>query len=170
MSRIIANAAIRGAHRYVEQAEKELQQAIEAHGPERELGFPNTAYYLPLILALTGLEVKNLGDAQEALKRAKALLPPLPGDRLWLPYLGSTLDAGIATLIAEELIEALKYLNGQEPEEPWIGFTDDATLRNQGIKLVDGRMPGFAACAGALPTVEEAVELARALQERNILV
>jgi len=31
-------------------------------------------------------------------------------------------------------------------------------------------MPGFAACVGALPTVEEAVELARALQERNILV
>jgi len=35
---------------------------------------------------------------------------------------------------------------------------------------VDGRMPGFAACAGALPTNEEAVKLARALQEKSILV
>jgi len=31
-------------------------------------------------------------------------------------------------------------------------------------------MPGFAACAGALPTNEEAVKLARALQEKSILV
>lgn len=31
-------------------------------------------------------------------------------------------------------------------------------------------MPGFAACVGALPTNEEAVRLARALQEKNILV
>jgi len=73
-------------------------------------------------------------------------------------------------LIAEEIIEALKYLTGDEPKGIWLGFTDDATLRMQGIKLVDGRMPGFAACAGALPTNEQAVELARALQEKNILV
>jgi len=31
-------------------------------------------------------------------------------------------------------------------------------------------MPGFAACVGALPTVDQAVALARDLQERNILV
>ncbi len=31
-------------------------------------------------------------------------------------------------------------------------------------------MPGFAACVGALPTNEQAVELARSLQERSILV
>lgn len=170
MSRIIAKAAIRGAHKYVTQAEEGLRQAVEAFGPEKKIGFPNTAYYLPLILALTGLEVKTLADAQKALEQAKSLLPPVPEDRLWLPYLGNALDAGIATLIAEEIIEALKYLNGEEPKEPWLGFTDDSILRTQGIKLVDGRMPGFAACVGALPTNEEAVELARSLQERNILV
>jgi len=170
MSRIIAKAAIRGAHKYVAQAERELGEAIEAFGPERKVEFPNTAYYLPLTLALTGLEVKTLADAQKALEHAKKLLPPPPEDRLWLPYLGNALDAGIATLIAEEIIEALKYVRGEEPKGIWLGFTDDATLRNQGIKLVDGRMPGFAACVGGMPTVEEAVELARALQERNILV
>ena len=170
MSRIIATAAIRGAHAYVEQARTKLQEAVEAFGPDRKVEFPNTAYYLPLTLALTGFEVDSLGDAQAALERAEALLPPIPGDKLWLPYLGHTLDAGIATLLAEELIEALKYVNGYEPEEPWLGFTGDAVLRLQGIKLVDGRMPGFAACVGALPTNEEAVELARSLQERSILV
>jgi len=170
MSRIIARAAIRGAHFYVGQAEKELNEAIEAYGPQKKIGFPNTAYYLPLILALTGIEVKTLADAQRALEVAKSFLPPIPEDRLWLPYLGPALDAGVAALIAQEIIEALKYLRGEEPKGIWLGFTDDTILRTQGIKLVDGRMPGFAACVGALPTVEEAVELARALQERNILV
>jgi len=170
MSRIIATAAIRGAYTYVDQARKQLASTVEAFDPDKKVEFPNTAYYLPLILALTGLEVKTLGDVQKALERAEELLPPIPEAKRWLPYLGHTLDAGVATLIAEEIIEALKYVNGQEPEAPWLGFTDDATLRLQGIKLVDGRMPGFAACVGALPTNEEAVELARSLQERSILV
>jgi acetyl-CoA synthase len=170
MSRIIARAAIRGAHAYVEQAEKELSEAIEAYGPQKKVEFPNTAYFLPLILALTGIEVKTLADAERALGVARSLLAPVPEERLWLPYLGPTLDAGIATLIAQEIIEALKYVRGEEPKGIWLGFTDDTILRTQGIKLVDGRMPGFAACVGALPTVEEAVELARSLQERNILV
>ncbi len=170
MSRIIAQAAIRGAHSVVTQADQELAAEISAHNPDRKIAFPNTAYHLPLILALTGSKVSNLGQAQKALEHAKSLLPPLPSDQLWLPYLGGALDAGIATLIAQEVIEALRYARGEEPEEPWLGFTDDSILRTQGIKLVDGRMPGFAACAGALPTNEEAVQLARSLQERSILV
>jgi acetyl-CoA synthase len=171
MSKIIASAAIRGAHKYVAEAEQKLAEAIETYKPEKKVGFPNTAYHLPLILAILGLKVETLKDCQEALKHAKELLPPLPEEQLWLPYLGDALDAGIATLIAEEIIEALRYLDpSYKPEPPWLGFTDDTILRTQGIKLVDGRMPGFAACVGALPTNRDAVELARALQERNILV
>ena len=170
MSKIIASAAIRGAHKYVKEAEEKLNKLIKEKGEKQEVGFPNTAYYLPVVLALTGIEVKTLADAKKALEQAKSLLPPSVREKLWLPYLGNTLDAGIATLIAVEIIEALKYLTGNEPKGIWLGFTDDATLRMQGIKLVDGRMPGFAACVGALPTNEQAVELARALQAKNILV
>jgi acetyl-CoA synthase len=171
MSKIIASAAIRGAHKYVTEAETKLKEAIGTYKPEKKMGFPNTAYNLPLILALLGLKVETLKDCQEALGHAKDLLPPVPEESLWLPYLGNALDAGIATLIAEEIIEALKYLDpSYKPEPPWLGFTDDAILRTQGIKLVDGRMPGFAACVGALPTNRDAVELARGLQERNILI
>ncbi|MCD6257060.1 CO dehydrogenase/CO-methylating acetyl-CoA synthase complex subunit beta [Candidatus Aerophobetes bacterium] len=170
MSKIIASAAIRGAHKYVKEADEKLNKLIEEKGEKQEVGFPNTAYYLPLILALTGIKVETLADAKKALEWAKKLLPPVPSEKVWLPYLGNTLDAGIAALIATEIIEALKYLTGDEPKGIWLGFTDDATLRMQGIKLVDGRMPGFAACVGALPTNEQAVELARSLQEKNILV
>lgn len=52
----------------------------------------------------------------------------------------------------------------------WLGFTDDSILRLQGIKLVDGRMPGFAAIAGCTKKNEDAVKLIRGLQERSILV
>ena len=170
MSKIIATAAIRGAYKLVNQAEEKLNKLIEEKGEKQEIGFPNTAYYLPFILSLFGIEVETLAGAKKALNEAKKLLPPVPEKEVWLPYLGDTLDAGIATLVAEEIIEAIRYLEGTEPKGIWLGFTDDATLRKQGIKLVDGRMPGFAACVGALPTNEQAVELARSLQEKSILV
>jgi acetyl-CoA synthase len=169
MSRIIATAAIKGAHEFVDRAETELAEAMESKGGATRLEFPNTAFYLPLILALTGIEVKTFEDARAPLRIARSLLPKVPADQVWLPYLGGTLDAGIATLIAEEIIEALRYANGTQPDGIYLGFTDDSILRTQGIKLVDGRMPGFAACVGALPTNEDAVRLARDLQERNIL-
>ncbi|MCM8778637.1 MAG: acetyl-CoA decarbonylase/synthase complex subunit alpha/beta [Candidatus Omnitrophica bacterium] len=171
MSKIIATAAIRGAYKYVKEAEERLEKILLTKGKDAKISFPNTAYYLPLIYALLGIKINTLEDAVMALKEAKALLPPLPTENLWLPYLGNTLDAGIATLIAEEIIEALKYLEGENPQDGiWLGFTDDAILRTQGIKLVDGRMPGFAAIVGACPSNAEAVKLARELQERNILV
>ncbi|MDH5243509.1 MAG: acetyl-CoA decarbonylase/synthase complex subunit alpha/beta [Chloroflexota bacterium] len=169
MSRIIASAAIRGAHEYVTEAETKVAATLESSGGATRLEFPNTAFYLPLTLALTGLEVKTVEEAQVPLRIARDLLGPVPSDETWLPYLGDTLDAGIATLIAEEVIEALRYAEGTPPNGIYLGFTDDAILRTQGIKLVDGRMPGFAACVGAMPTNEAAVHLARELQERNIL-
>lgn len=171
MSKIIATAAIRGAYKYVKEADEKLKLAIESKGESAKVEYPNTAYYLPLIYALLGIKVKTLKELKEALQQARQLLPPLPSQKIWLPYLGSTLDAGIATLIAEEAIEVLKLFMGLNSVEGiWLGFTDDAILRLQGIKLVDGRMPGFAACVGACPSNEDAVRLARHLQEKNILV
>jgi acetyl-CoA synthase len=171
MSRIIATAAIRGAHRVVTRAEEEIARALDELGADKSIDLPDTAYYLPVIYAMLGLKVAKLGDMQEALQHARTLLPPEPTDELWLPYLGAALDAGMATLFAQELIEGLKYARNPAPyDDIWLGATSDAILREQGIKLVDGRMPGFAACVGALPTTEAAVKLARDLQERNILV
>ncbi len=170
MSKTIAAAAIRGGHDYVNQAETRLAEVMESQGGATRLEFPNTAFYLPLILATTGIEVKTVEDAQAPLRIARSLLPPVPTEDVWLPYLGDALDAGVATLIAQEVIEALRYTNGGPPGGIYLGFTDDSILRTQGIKLVDGRMPGFAACVGAMPTNEAAVSLARELQERNILV
>jgi len=47
MSKIIASAAIRGAHKIVNHAEQKWQQAMDKWGAKEPVGFPNTAYYLP---------------------------------------------------------------------------------------------------------------------------
>jgi len=170
MSRIVAGAAIRGAKVITKEAEDFLNKAIKEKGPDTKIGFPETAFFLPMANALLAAEVKTLKEAKAVLDYAKGLLPQAPKDKLWLPYLGDALDAGIATLLAEEIIMVLRYLYGQEPQPECNGFFTDTILRSLGIQLVDGRMPGFAAILGAAPTNEIAVTLVRQLQERNILI
>ena len=193
MSRYIATAAIRGANRIVKEADDLLHKALKELGPEAPIQFPNTAYYLPVILGFTGLEVSKIGDLPPVIERAKALLHPQPEGSIWLPYLGETLDCGVATLFAEEAIEGIRFAYGQQPEPmPGLQLTgtsftspdtegeeaggyvngpiDDIQLRSWGIQLVDGRMPGFAAIIGAAKSNEAAVQIIRELQQRNILI
>ena len=171
MSKVIATAAIRGAHEMVARAEKALRKAVAAKGKDHPVAYPNTAYYLPIMLLFLGQKVQKLGDLEESLQEARKLLGRIPEKELWLPYLGETLDSGVATLLAEETIESLKYVNGADPASGlWLGFTGDNILRQQGIKLVDGRMPGFVAIAGATEKNEDAVALIQGFQSRSILV
>lgn len=171
MSNSVVTSAIRGAHAICSRAGLLLGEAVAARGEAAPVSFPDTAYYLPVTYAMLGLKVQTLRDMLDSLDRARKLLPGIPAEGPWLPGLGDALNAGMAALFAEEIIEALKLLDGPAPGGGiWLGATPDAILRTQGIKLVDGRMPGFAACVGAPPTVEKAVKLARDLQERNILV
>src|SRR3989304_9748379 len=102
MSKIIATSAIKGAYKILERAEKVLKECIAKHGRDQKVEFPNTGYYLPIIYSMTGIKVEKLSDAEKALDEAKKLLPPVPEERLWLPYLGGNLDAAISPLWAEE--------------------------------------------------------------------
>lgn len=169
MSKIVAAAAIRGSHDVVGRARESLDKALEQHGEDQEVGFPETAFYLPMACALLGAEVETLGEMEEVLDYTEDLLAPEPTDEVWLPYLSSTLDAGIATLLAQEILKALDYIEGDEPQDGWHGFISDTILRTLGIQLVDGRLPGFAAVVGAAPDLETAEYIIRELQKRNIL-
>jgi acetyl-CoA synthase len=170
MSKIIASAAIRGAHKIAKQAEDILKRAIREKGRDCHVEFPNTGYYIPIIYSMTGRAVEKLADFEDVMREIKGLLPPVDDD-LWLPYLGQALDAGMATLFAEEIIECCKYLIGPNPVNAiWLGAADDVILRERGIQFVDGTAPGFAAIVGAAPDVETAVTIARKLQERCLYV
>ncbi|MEE8442309.1 MAG: hypothetical protein V3S37_01055, partial [Dehalococcoidia bacterium] len=116
MSKYIATSAIRGAHAIVEQAEQLLDQALKDLGPETPVAFTNTAYFLPTIFGYTGQKIETLGDMVPILEKARAFLTPVPTENLWLPYLGETLDAGVATLFAEEIIEGVRFVRGEQPE------------------------------------------------------
>jgi acetyl-CoA synthase len=179
MSKIIAAAAIRGGHKILEQAEIKYQEALKKWGPDQEVGFPNTGYYLPVIYGILGIPVKKLGDMKPILERCRSLIPPLVKEKAWLPYLAPALDAGMATFFAEEVIEAIRYLEdpnfyvqGEDPtsDRLWLGAADDVILRKRGIEFVDGTAPGFAAILGAAPTKEIAAKIAQELQEKNLYV
>jgi len=193
VSRYIATRAISGANALVNEAEFMFRKAMSEKGADFPVAFPNTAYYLPLINGMTGIEVETLGQLGPVLKHARGLIHPTPAARHWSPYLGETLDSGMATLLAAESIEAIRFIYGLQPE-PMKGFApaggtaftspdngdgsgnghlngpiDDIQLRSWGIALVDGRMPGFAAIVGAAKSNEVAVKIVRELQRRNIL-
>lgn len=172
MSRVIAASAISGAHKIVDQAESILHKAIEQKGRDCRVEFPNTGYYIPIIYSMTGRAVETLADFEALMaEEIRPLLPALVDEDMWLPYLGPTLDAGMATLFAEEMIEACKYLIGPNPVGGiWLGAADDVIMRERGIQFVDGSAPGFAAIVGSAPDVETAVKIARKCQERSLYV
>ena len=172
MSRIIASAAINGAHKIARQAEEILTKAIAEKGKDCRVEFPNTGYYIPIIYSMTGRAVETLADLEDVLnEEIKSLLPEPVSEEMWLPYLGPALDAGMATLFAEEIIEACKYLIGPNPiSDIWLGAADDVIMRERGIQFVDGSAPGFAAIVGAAPDVATAVDIARKCQERSLYV
>jgi len=179
MSKIIASAAIRGAHKIVGQADEKWQQAMDKWGANEPVGFPNTAYYLPVIYGIMGMKVEKLGDMEAVLKKCQQMLPPPVRKEHPLPYLAPALDAGMATLFAEELVEAIRYL--EQPDfytkqediadsNIWLGAADDVILRKRGVEFVDGTAPGFAAIVGAAPTAEIAASIAQELQQKNLYV
>jgi acetyl-CoA synthase len=179
MSKIIASAAIRGAHKIVERAEKEYSEALDTWGADQEVGFPDTAYFLPVIYSMLGLAVKKIGDIQGVLDKCRSLLPPPVDETMHVPYLGPTLDAGMATLFADEIIEAVRYLKepdyyvrGEEVSNGniWLGAADDIILRKRGVEFVDGTAPGFAAILGAAPDNDTARSIAQELQQKNLYV
>jgi acetyl-CoA synthase len=171
MSHKVFCAVARGAHEFVEEAEAAWKEAVEKHGEDAKIEFPETAFYLPMIYALTGRQVRTLADARAVLEHCrKDLLHPVPDEKVWLPYLGHGLDEGAATMFAQEILCALDYLDGYQRPEGYYGFLSDTSMREVGIQLVDGRMPGFAAILGPAPDNETAVKIIRELQKRNILI
>ncbi len=179
MSKIIASAAIRGSYKIIERANSKYLELTKKWGPDQAVGFPNTAYYLPIIYAMLGIKVEKLGDMKAVLDRCHRLQPPPVREIHPLPYLAPALDAGMITLFAEELIEAMRYLETPDyytkTEDPsdsniWLGAADDVILRKRGVEFVDGTAPGFAAILGAAPTKEIAAKIAGELQQKNLYV
>jgi len=181
MSKLVAFAAIQGGYKVVSQAEGEFNNALQSFNADSKIEFPNTGYYLPVIYSLTGMKVETLEDLKKPLEFARGLLPPHIKGKNHLPYLGPLLDAGMASIFAYEIIEALRilrepdyYIPQEDPDleggKMWVGPADDIILRKRGVEFVDGSAPGFAAIVGACPDPETAKKIVEDYQKKNLYI
>ena len=181
MSRLVAFAAIQGGYNIVSKVEGKYKRALQTYSAETKVGFPNTAYYLPVIYSLLGIKVETLEDVQKPLAFARKLLPPHVKGHNHLPYLGPLLDAGMGALLAFEIEEALRYLEepdfylhsediDQEAGKIWLGAADDTVFRKRGVEFVDGTAPGFAAIVGSAPDPETAKMIVEEYQKRSLYI
>ena len=141
-----------------------IDAAIATYGEGESVSFPNTAYSLPCYYGVTGVKINTLGEMKAAMDNIKSMMTRSP-------RLQDAFDSGIASALCAEFLEALKYLNGAEPyAEPEMGHLTDAFVRNLGVPLVTGDIPGVAVIIGGADDPAETVALAKSYQAQGILV
>ena len=141
-----------------------VNAAIEKHGAEKEIAFPDTAYYFPTIYAATGVKVKTLGDLVPCVGVLKSLITNQED-------LGQALNAGLATAVGAEIIEGLKYVENANPyeNESGIGFVPDPIIRSLGVPLVTGDIPGVAVVLGKAENAEDVIKVVKDYQSKGIM-
>ena len=141
-----------------------VNDAIAKYGADKEIAFPDTAYYFPTIYAATGVKVKTLGDLTACVGVLKSLITNQED-------LGQALNAGLATAVGAEIIEGLKYVEGGDPyaNESGIGFVPDPIIRSLGVPLVTGDIPGVAVVLGKAENSADVVKVVKDYQSKGIM-
>ena len=157
--------AIEGAIIAVGYADQLLGVAIEKHGYDKNIEYPETGFELPSICAWDGREAKKLGDLPQILGRVRGKIREEP-------TFENALIAGEATMIAAEIVEALKYVETERPYEgtPYCGFVPDKILRELGIAFVDDTIPGCAVLVGCAEDPKKLVKIVRDCQSKGMLI
>ncbi len=141
-----------------------VNDAIAKYGEDKKVAMPDTAYFLPTIYAATGVKVSKLGDLPACVGVLKSLISNKED-------LGEALNAGLATAVGAEIIEALKYVDNADPyaEDSGIGFVPDPIIRSLGVPLVTGDIPGVAVVLGKADNAEDAVTVVKDYQSKGIM-
>ena len=141
-----------------------VNDAIAKYGEDKKVAMPDTAYFLPTIYAATGVKVSKLGDLPACVGVLKSLISNKED-------LGEALNAGLATAVGAEIIEALKYVDNADPyaEDSGIGFVPDPVIRSLGVPLVTGDIPGVAVVLGKADNAEDVVTVVKDYQSKGIM-
>ena len=141
-----------------------VNDAIAKYGAEKEIAFPDTAYFFPTIYAATGVKVKTLGDLPACVGVLKSLITNQED-------LGQALNAGLATAVGAEILEVLKYAEGGDPyaEDSGIGFVPDPIIRSLGVPLVTGDIPGVAVVLGKAENAADVAAVVKDYQSKGIM-
>ena len=141
-----------------------VNDAIAKYGEDKKVAMPDTAYFLPTIYAATGVKVTKLGDLPACVGVLKSLISNKED-------LGEALNAGLATAVGAEIIEALKYVDNADPyaNDSGIGFVPDPVIRSLGVPLVTGDIPGVAVVLGKADNAEDVVTVVKDYQSKGIM-
>jgi len=103
---------IQGAYNIVQKAEGNSNRPWTKYGPNQPLAFPNTAYYAAGHLFHSGSEGGETGGCGIGDETCRELLPAhlRTKGNIHTPYLGGVLDCGMAAILAEEVVEAIRYV------------------------------------------------------------
>ena len=144
--------------------ENAVNEAIAKYGADKEIAFPDTAYYFPTIYAATGVKVKTLGDLVPCVGVLKSLITNQED-------LGQALNAGLATAVGAEILEGLKWVDNADPyaADSGIGFVPDPIIRSLGVPLVTGDIPGVAVVLGKADNAENVVKVVKDYQSKGIM-
>ncbi len=141
-----------------------IDEAIATYGENEGVSFPDTAYSLPCYYAITGEKITTLAEMKAAMQNIQAMMTRAP-------RLQDAFDSGVASALCAEFLEALKYIHGATPyTEPEMGHLSDAFVRNLGVPLVTGDIPGVAVILGGAEDPAETVALAKSYQAQGMLV
>ena len=141
-----------------------IDSAIAQYGEGESVSFPGTAYSLPCYYGVTGVKINTLGEMKAAMDNIKSMMTR--NNRLQDAF-----DSGIASALCAEFLEALKYIGGAEPyAEPILGHLDDSFVRELGVPLVTGDIPGVAVIIGGADDPAETAALVKSYQGQGILV
>lgn len=140
-----------------------VNDAIKKYGTDHAVGYPDTAYFLPIIYAATGVKIKTLGDLPAAVGILKSLITNKED-------LGDALNAGLATAVGAEIIEAIRYVDGDPyANDSGIGFVSDPIIRSLGVPLVTGDIPGIAVLLGESSDPAGLAAIVKDYQEKGLL-
>lgn len=160
---------LRGAKEALSRARTLLTTTLTQQGPMASVGFPETAYYLPTILAITGRPVTKVEELSEVLEWAERLLKFTKPAAEWNGAGDRIQDVGLAALLAAEAAAAMQFPAGSKTADgrgtAWI---DDVTMRSWGARVLEGRIPGFALVIGRAKSSKAMAAMVAALRRRNI--
>ncbi len=159
----LLKAVISSALNIIKETRNQVEKTINELGADSQVGFPGTAYNLPIYHGITGKTAERLTDLMNILNELEHSFKEEP-------TIENATSAGVASIIAIEILEASRYAGERNPyKNPYTGFIPDSTLRGLGVNLVNGSTPGIAVLAGAAPTPEAAGMICQDARKRGLL-
>lgn len=140
--------------------ESAVNTALTKYGAEREVFFPNTNCFFPVLYGFSGIRVRKLGDLPTGIQYQKSLI------RTNEKTLEAASKAGLSALLGAEILEGLKYLE----KEPSAGaFFPDEAVCAFASRMRTESIPGAAIILSRADTPEDFLSVIRNYQRKGIV-